>query len=145
METHGPISAAEASAALASVEGSRTRVAWAGYPTWYWIASAAGLALLPFATVLPEWLGLLGTAVAAVMLLGLAVVAGRVRGVCEFPTRSAMRWPEVALLYGPTLVLLFAGAMGARFVWWAPVAAAVLVFVLFAGTGLRLSARAARR
>jgi hypothetical protein len=48
METHGSISTAEASAALAQVRGSRARVAWSGYPAWYWLASAAGLAALPF-------------------------------------------------------------------------------------------------
>jgi hypothetical protein len=36
METYGPIDADEASAALASVRHSRTRVAWSGYPAWYW-------------------------------------------------------------------------------------------------------------
>jgi hypothetical protein len=45
----------------------------------------------------------------------------------------------------PSVVVLFAGAVVTRFAWWAPIAAAVLTFVLFAGTGLALSARAARR
>ncbi len=145
METSGPISAAEASAALAEVERSRTRVAWTGYPTWYWLATGAGLGALPFATLLPDWLGLLATATAAGVLLSLAFTAGRVRGVCEGATRSAMRWREGLLLYGPALVMLLAGAVVSRYVWWSPMAAGTLVFVLFAGTGLALSARAARR
>jgi len=145
METSGPISAAEASSALASARESRARVAWAGYPTWYWFATAAALAVLPFATVLPDLFGLGVTAVAAVVLIRLAVAAGRVRGVCEGWTSSAMRWQEIVLLYGPSIVVLFAGAVAARFAWWAPIAAAALTFVLFAGTGLALSARAARR
>jgi hypothetical protein len=35
-------------------------------------------------------------------------------------------------------------AFAAKAVWWAPIVIAVLVFVLFAGTGLVLGARAAR-
>jgi hypothetical protein len=42
-------------------------------------------------------------------------------------------------------VLIIAGAAGSKFAPWPPIAAAVLVFLLFAGTGLTLSARAARR
>jgi hypothetical protein len=145
METSGSISAAEASSALASARQSRARVAWAGYPTWYWFATAAVLALLPFATVLPDLFGIGLTAVAAVAAIWLAVAAGRVRGVCEGWTSTAMRWQEIVLLYGPSIVVLFAGAVVSRFAWWAPIAAAVLTFVLFAGTGLVLSARAARR
>jgi hypothetical protein len=145
METKGPISAAEASSALASARESRARVAWAGYPTWYWFATAAVLAVLPFATVLPDLFGLGVTAVAAVLAIWLAVAAGRVRGVCEGWTSTAMRWQEIVVLYGPTVIVLFAGAVVARFAWWAPIVAAALTFVLFAGTGLALSARAARR
>jgi hypothetical protein len=141
METSGPISPAEASAALAAAARSRTRVAWAGYPTWYWLAAGAGLAALPFATVAPDWLGLLGVALVAGLLVTLAFAAGRVRGVCEGVTRSAMRWGEGLLLYGPALVVLLAGA----FVPWSPIVTGALVFALFVGAGLTLSARAARR
>lgn len=100
METHGRISAAEASAALASVRRSRTRVAWTGYPAWYWLATAAGLAALPLATLVPDWLGIVGVAVVAALLVRLAIVASRNRGVCEYWTRSAMRLREAALLWG---------------------------------------------
>lgn len=145
METQGPISAAEASAALASVRRSRARLAWTGYPTWYWLTTAAVLAALPFATLLPDWLGFAVCVVVGVLGGVLAVAVSRVRGVCEGWTRSAMRWREGILLYGPALVVLFAGAIWSRFAWWSPIMAAVLGFVLFAGTGLTLSARAARR
>ena|SRR5436190_1914346 len=145
METQEPISAAAASAALVSVRHSRTRVAWAGYPAWYWYANGAGLAALSSATLLPTWLGLVGIVVVAGFLLRVNIAAGRTRGVCESWTRSAMRWWEVVALYGPVAVLLLAGAVGAKYAWWPPAAASVLVFLLFAGTGLKLSARAARR
>ena len=79
METYEPIDADEAAAALASVRDSRARVAWAGYPAWYWLATGAAFGGMSYAVLLPSW------------------------------------W---------TL--------------------AVLVFLLFAGTGLTLSARAAR-
>jgi CHASE2 domain-containing sensor protein len=52
---------------------------------------------------------------------------------------------EAALLWGPVAVVLIAGAFAARIAWWWPVISAALVFVLFAGTGFGLSARAARR
>jgi hypothetical protein len=145
METHGPIDAAEASAALASVKQSRTRVAWTGYPTWYWLATATGLAMLTLTTLLPLWLGMAGVVVIAALLTRLTIAVSRTRGVCEYWTRSAMRWQEVVLLYGPTVVVLVAGAFMAAVVWWSPIVAAALGFVLFTGTGLMLSARAARR
>jgi hypothetical protein len=52
---------------------------------------------------------------------------------------------EWLALNGPPGVLIIAGAAGSKFAPWPPIAAAVLVFLLFAGTGLTLSARAARR
>jgi hypothetical protein len=75
----------------------------------------------------------------------LIVAAGRVRGVCEHWSRSAMRWWEVLALYGPPAAVALAGAVGARIVWLSPVVASAVVFVLFAGAGFALSARAARR
>jgi hypothetical protein len=145
METHGPVSAAEASAALASVERSRARVAWSGYPRWYWLTTAAGLAVLPLATLLPAWLGVASVAVVTFVLFRLIVAASRARGVCEGWTRSAMRWWEVAVLYGPAVLVMNAGAVMSPFAWWSPVVAAVLVFALFAGAGLTLGARTGRR
>jgi hypothetical protein len=145
METHGPVSAAEASAALASVERSRARVAWTGYPRWYWLATGAVLAALPVAALLPDWLSFVSCVVVTIALLRLAFAASRVRGVCEGWTRGAMRWSEVVVLYGPAVVVAVAGVFTARLAWWSPVVAAVAVFALFAGTGLTLSARAGRR
>ena len=145
METHGSISAAEASAALASVERSRARVAWSGYPAWYWFGTAAGLASMSFATSVPDWLGLLGCAVVAAVLIRLAIVAGRARGVCEGWTVGATRARDVLVLYGPAMVVLLVGSFTARLAWWVPVVSSVLVFVLFAGAGLALGRRAARR
>src|SRR5687768_4166026 len=124
METHGPIGAAEASAALASVKRSRTRVAWTGYPAWYWLTTAIGLATLPLTTLLPLWLGMTGVAVVTVLLTRLTFAVSRNRGVCEYWTRSAMRWQEMVLLYGPAVVVLVAGALMSKFAWWPPVAAA---------------------
>jgi hypothetical protein len=145
METHGPVGAAEASAALASAERSRARVAWTGYPAWYWLATAAGLAVLPLATLLPVWLGVATVAVVAIVLFRLIVAASRARGVCEGWTRSAMRMWEVVALYGPAVVVTNAAVFMSRLAWWSPIVAAVLVFALFAGTALALSARAGRR
>jgi hypothetical protein len=145
METSGSISAAEASAALTSAERSRERVAWTGYPAWYWLSAAAVMALLPIATLVPVWLGLLVTAVVGVSSTVLAVAVNRARGVCEGWVRTAMRARDVAVLYGPAVAVALAGTFGARFGWWWPASAAVLAFALFAGTGLLLSARAARR
>jgi hypothetical protein len=49
------------------------------------------------------------------------------------------------ILNGPPAVLIIAGAAGSKFASWPPTAAAALIFLLFAGTGLTLSARAARQ
>jgi hypothetical protein len=145
METQEPVGVSEASAALASVKQSRTRLAWAGYPAWYWLGTATAWAVLPLAMLLPAWAGLACVGVVAVAVLRLTVAAGRARGVCEGWTRSAMRWPEVTLLYGPATAVLLASAFIPRSTWWLTIVGAVLVFVLFAGTALALSARAARR
>ncbi len=145
METHGRIDAADAARALDVVRHSRARVAWSGYPAWYWVGTAACLAALPLAMLLPVWLGAAACAAVGVVLFRLIVAAGRVRGVCEHWARGAMRMWEVTALYGPPAAIGLACAVVARFAWWAPIVAAVAVFVLFAGTGLTLSARAARR
>jgi hypothetical protein len=139
METGGSISAAEASAALASVRGSRARVAWTGYPRWYWLTTGAGFAAMPLATLLPTWLGVVLIALVAVLVARSAVVVGRARGVCEHWNRAAMRWQEVTLLYVPAVVVMMAGSFGKEIAWWLPIPAAVIVFVLFAGTGLMLT------
>jgi hypothetical protein len=148
METYGPIDADEASAALASVRHSRTRVAWSGYPAWYWLTTGAALGAASYAMRLPAWQALAISAALALLLVMVAHAASRARGVCEGWTRSAMTHRDRVILSGPAAVVVLASAAAPRFAsWppWAPAAAAVLVSVLFAGTGLTLSARAARR
>jgi CHASE2 domain-containing sensor protein len=51
---------------------------------------------------------------------------------------------ESLILYGPAALLAVGSAFAAKAAWWAPIVFAVVVFVLFAGTGLVLGARAAR-
>jgi hypothetical protein len=148
METYGMIGADQASAALASVRHSRMRVAWSGYPAWYWLATGACLGAVSYAMRLPGWRALAVSAVLGALLVMVARAASRARGVCEGYTRSAMTWRDRAVLSGPAAVVVLASAAASKFAaWppWAPVVAAVLVFMLFAGAGLTMSARAARR
>ena len=112
METDEPIGADEAAAALASVRHSRARVAWSGYPAWYWLVVMATRA------------------------------ACRARGVCEGWARSAITRRDRAVLYGPATAVIFTSGLTSRTAAWPSAVAAVLVFLLFAGTGLALSARA---
>jgi hypothetical protein len=145
METNGPIGADEASAALAAARHSRARVAWAGYPAWYWLTTGAAMGALPYALQLPGWWILAASAVLAVVLVTAAHAASRARGVCEGWARTAMTHRDMLILNGPPAVLLIASAAGSKLASWPPAAAAALIFLLFAGTGLTLSARAARR
>jgi hypothetical protein len=149
METHGPIDAEEAAAALASVRESRARVAWSGYPVWYWLTTGAALGALMYMTLRPGWLATVLSAGIAVVLVPVARAACRARGVSDCWTRSAMSRPAAIVLYGPVALVILASAAVARFAsWsspWPSIVAAVLVGVLFAGTGLTLSARADRR
>jgi hypothetical protein len=148
METYGPIEADEASAALASVRHSRMRVAWSGYPAWYWLTTGACLGAESYALLLSGWRALVISAVVAAVLVMTARMACRVRGVCEGYTRSAMTWRDRAVLSGPAAFVVLASSAASKFAGWPPWAsavAAVLVFTLFAGAGLTLSARAARR
>src|SRR6185312_6635796 len=73
METHEPISRDEASAALAAAESSRTLVAWASWPTWYWLATGAGLGAASAAILLPNGWEL----PAGVVLVALLFAVGR--------------------------------------------------------------------
>jgi hypothetical protein len=149
METPRSISVDEASAALASVRHSRTRVAWSGYPAWYWIITGASMGALSSAMLLPFWWVVAGSVMLAALLVMVARAAGRARGVCEGWTRTAMTCQDTVVLYGPAaLVILASAAMSKVAPWsspWPPIVGAMLVFVLFTGTGLALSARAARR
>ncbi|HZR53173.1 MAG TPA: hypothetical protein VFB06_27125 [Streptosporangiaceae bacterium] len=145
METNEPVTRDEASAALASVRDSRRRVAWRGYPAWYWPATGAALGGLSLTIGLSGWRALAATVPVAAALVIIALAAGRARGVCEGWAGGAARQRERIVLYGPAALVILAGAIASKFASWPPVAAAVLLFVLFAGTGLTLSARAARR
>jgi hypothetical protein len=148
METYEPINADEASAALASVRHSRTRVAWSGYPSWYWLTTGACLGALSCTMLLPGWWDLAISAVLAVLWVMVTRAACRARGVCEGWTRSAMTRRDTVVLGGPAAVVVLASAIASKFAsWppWSPAVAAALVFMLWAGTGLTLSARAARR
>ena len=51
---------------------------------------------------------------------------------------------DQVVLGGPAALLILAGAAASKSVSWLPVVAAVLVFVVYAGTGLTLSARCTR-
>ncbi|WP_284744744.1 hypothetical protein [Amycolatopsis sp. RTGN1] len=148
METNGSINATDASAALAEVRRSRARVAWSGYPAWYWLTTGAGLSAGTAAILLPDWWGLAIVAVVTLGLVKVAHIAGRRRGICEGWVRTAMTAREVLALYGPATVVILADAVAQRLDWWSPwspIVAAILVFGLFAGVGLTFSARTGRR
>jgi len=145
METYGSVGRDEASAALASVRDSRRRMAWRGYPGWYWPATGATLGALSYTTGVPGWAALAASVPVAAALVIITLAAGRARGVCEGWTGGAARQRERIVLYGPAALVILAGAAASKFASWPPIAAAVLLFVLFAGTGLALSARAARQ
>jgi hypothetical protein len=146
METYEPISAQEAAAALASARRSRARVAWARYPAWYWLTTGAGLGVMSYAVLLPSWWTLAIPAVAGLAMVVAARAACRARGICEGWT-SAMTVRDMVALYGPVTAVILASAAASKVAAWSPwpmVVGAVLVFLLFAGTGLTLTARAAR-
>jgi hypothetical protein len=88
--------------------------------------------------------GPIGADEASAALAAVAYAASRARGVCEGWTSTAMTRDRL-ILNGPPAVLIIAGAAGSKFASWPPTAAAALIFLLFAGTGLTLSARAARQ
>jgi hypothetical protein len=145
METDEPIGADEAAAALASVRHSRARVAWSGYPAWYWLAVGACLAAGACAVLLPLGWALAACASLVVLVITATRAACRARGVCEGWARSAMTRRDRAVLYGPATAVIFASGLTSRTAAWPSAVAAVLVFLLFAGTGLALSARPGRR
>jgi hypothetical protein len=143
--TDGDIGRDEASAALAAVRDSRARVAWSGYPTWYWLLTGACFGALPLVWLLSGWWSLAISALVAVLLVTVAHAASRVRGICEGWARGAMTHRDAIVLNGPPAALIIVGAIASKFASWSSIVAAALVFLLFAGTGLTLSARAARR
>jgi len=149
METHGSIDADEAAAALASVRQSRTRVAWSGYPAWYWIATGAGMGALAPMMLLSGWPVLVAAAAIAALLVVAPRAAGRARGVREGWACGAMTFRESAALYGPAALVILASAATVKLApWsspWPPIAGAVGIFVLIAARGILGSSRAARR
>ena len=149
METNGSISTDEATAALASVRQSRIRVAWSGYPAWYWLTMGAGLGALSYAALLPSWWATATSVLIGVLLMGVAHAVSRARGIRETCVRGAMTRRDKLLLGGPAALVVIVSSAAAEIAGWPPlwpsIVAAVLVFILFAGTGLTLTARAARR
>lgn len=142
METGRSISVDEASAALAAVRRSRASVAWRGYPTWYWLGTGACLGAIASAMLLPGWWDLAASAAIAVALILITRAAARARGVCEGWFPNSRRFADQVLLAGPVAFVMVAGEVAAKFVApWAAVVAGVLIFVLYAGTGLAMSAR----
>lgn len=95
--------------------------------------------------LLPDWWDLAIPAVVAVLLVIVTRAACRARGVCEGWIRSAMTLRDGIVLGGPAAAVILANGVVSKFVPWSSIVAAVLVFLLFAGTGLILSARAAHR
>ena len=90
METYEGISPDEAAEALAAAERSRARVAWSGYPWWYWLTTGAGMGLATYAVGQQGWWGPAIAAVIAVSLVYVAYAAARARGVCVGWVRGAM-------------------------------------------------------
>ena len=144
METNGPVSADDASAALAAAKQARARVAWSGYPAWYWLMTGAGLGVLRYAALLPSWWDLAIAPLAGVALFIVARAANRVRGVRERCQRSAMTLRDRAILGGPAALVMLVGAAASKSASWPLAVPAALVGMMFAGTGLILSARADR-
>jgi hypothetical protein len=144
METKGPVSAGEASAALAAAKQARARVAWSGYPAWYWLLTGAGLGVLCYAALLPSWWGLAIAPVAGMTLFLVARAANRVRGVRERCQRGAMTVRDRVILSGPAALAMLVGAAAVKLISWPLAVPAVLAGMMFAGTGLILSARAGR-
>ena len=129
--------------ALDMARRSRARVTWTGYPVWYWLLTGAGLGLATYSDVLPEWWSVGVSVVMAVMLVVVARAACRVRGIC-IGWHGPMTMHDGLLLYGPSAVLVLANAVIGKFVGWWPIVGAVVVCVVFAGTGLVLGARTSR-
>jgi hypothetical protein len=125
-------------------ERTRTRVAWAGYPAWYWLTTGAAMGAVCYAVLRPGWWVAPVAVLAALTLVIGARAASRARGIRDGCQRSAMTMREQLVLGGPAALLIIAGAAASKVVPWLPAVAAVLVFLVFAGTGLTMSARAAR-
>jgi len=86
---HDPISREEASAALAAAKRSRTRVAWSGYPAWYWLTTGAGLGAVACSLVLPRWWDLAIVIPVASIIVGVVIAAGFAATGLILSTRAA--------------------------------------------------------
>lgn len=144
METNGTVDVAEASAALTMVADSRARVAWRGYPTWYWPVTGANLGALASVFLLPDGWDMAATVAIAVLQVVVARIAGRARGVCEGCVHNALSLRDNILLYGPAALLMILGAIASKFLSLSPVVTSVLVFALISTIGLIRGGRAGR-
>jgi hypothetical protein len=91
-----------------------------------------------------DWVLAIAATLGASLVL-VTYVASRVRGVCEGWIRGASTSRDTLLLGVPMAVVMLLNAIVSKFVAWSSIPAAVLEFALYAGAGLMLSARAARR
>jgi hypothetical protein len=139
METSGRIGPAEAAAALATVEESRDRVAWVGYPWWYVALVALGFGAMRVVQVLPPTWNLVGSIGLAAGLGALGLAGGRIRGVHE-TSRSVIRARDWLLLLVPVFALLFLPA----FRPWVPYAAGGVTFLYTLGIWTWFARRAGR-
>ena len=120
-------------------------MAWSGYPAWYWLTTGAALGALCYTIQLTGWWAAAASVPIAATMVWVAHAASRARGVCEGWVNRAMPHRDRIVLYGPAAAVILAGAAGSKFASWPPIVAAVLLFTLFAGSRLTLSARAACR
>jgi len=111
------------------------------------VSTGACLGALSYAMRLPGWQALAVSALLGGLLIIVDHAASRARGVCEGWIRTARTHRDGIVLGGPAAVVMLTGAAAAKLAPgpWLPAVTAVLVSALFAGTGLTLSARAARQ
>ena len=101
------------------------------------------------AALLPGWGTVAISVIIGVLLVVVAHAGNRARGIREACVRGSMTRRDKIVLGGPAALVIIAIAAAAKIAgwpsFWPSIVAAVLVFILFAGTGLTLTARAARR
>lgn len=120
-------------------------MAWSGVPRVVLADDGAALGALCYTIQLPGWWAIAASVPIAAALVMVAHAASRARGVCEGWVNRAMPPRDRIVLYVPAAGAILVGAAGSKFASWPAIVAAVPLFTLFAGTGLTLSARAARR
>lgn len=149
METDGlmghPINKDEAATSLNAAASSRAKAIRADYPAWFWLGTGVGMAGLPASSMLPQWWSLLGAFAAVMLVIATTIALPRVRRLRELkPAAPAVVWFWLARPLGPALAAMFLGAVLSRWLWWAPLATAGLVFIIWVGTGLLATTRPAR-